>query len=1491
MLNSGKNKIILLFSLIISVFAVTVAGISTFAWFQAATAPEFNNSQVQSGSNDLDITGVTGYKYVYDDTGSGIDYNSGHVASYGAGGSHSIENISQDAPGDSRDVPLEGVGFYIKGDETFAHDYGNDKEAWTYASALRMEDKYGANYAYIRGLSFVEDEEIKIWHHYFNNEANTVDAGVNSLNSNIWLTSTSTSDTTSDYLVQAEYNNIKFVTPGVYNIWVINDNGNPKLSFEYASTLSRNHKLDSKNKKVLKATAGASKSNLTQSGFSDYTVESSLGNGERKKWVLRNGANNIVLYNNDEGKNWTNPSVANWSSYSRFLVKRMNTTDGDGSSGSNQREVQNWANYNYIKIDSWDGYYAQTKSRLKVYYVKDGVLDNTVKATYYCWNHDRITESKDSSNNVFNDAPEFTGYNFRGWYTSSTLSTSARINDHYIEADANIYAKFVSSVTITKTNRLFKNDGSSPTSSSGGSDVVDKDSTYGVPGTHDDISGYNFIGWYSDSNCTNSLSSFTANTSKTIYAKFEEINVTITKVGKKIKYDGTSGGADVSFGTESIVKGSQYTPGNPSAVNYYSFSGWYSDSGLNTSISAITPSVYTTIYAKLTEKSYKVTKKGVYLSDGSTNSSKTKRENTSTFDIGVDDAYSDTTYTPATPSAIAGYNFIGWFSSETGNESRSSISHVTGTMTIYAQYMPVSHSITVKKYIKLFDEDGTTPLSDASDYTTLATKYGSSGNYYFQQTSITGYEPTPLTKNSISDLTGNQQYFQKTDSTNNSRYIAKRDGKYYTTASCTTEISSWEVTENLSPISIYAKFVKVPNEDLYIQDNTNSTTYPEESTSLIGNNSYLYGFMSVKEGETDYVYSTNGATSIKLFHKYFRYYHISIPSFGSNDDDLNITITNGSWSSNNNINQTRDIRVNAGATDDASPANTKPQSFPMISIWDKSSASNISNYKINKFSWATYPGNPDTSGYYIVGNEEFTKDADLAWTFNSAMEMTTVNDIDMDDYVIKAQAKSINLVENMQFQIWYFDASSGGITRYNATFLNSEDKETKDYVEDYSNEHNFKVKSEVSGKFNIYFVQFKSTNAYKVMIEDANRVGYMFFTGATGTEGKSTFKMGNGDGTHNLVVYEAGIKIRAGDTFVIRNRVKGKYTFYGNADLYDDEYNFIENDSSKVDDIPINGIGDSDKMNATAIKPIKFTTSGFYSFYLTADGKVVISSISSDPYGYFIIKNPTGASDVVNLDKTTGSAVKMRKLTSDSKNIAVYTGFHVTQDTKYSVFTQYKTSGNNDIITTGSYVYHDFYDGVYAKDNTDKAFSETTSSATINNVNYVTVKAGYYNIYIYNDGYGKRVSFVDTTLSDFFAMNSIPADRLTTNAVYASNTTLIVAVTFECKNVNKVAISVDNVVTGEGTGLHSRLKYGYFLDPTIPSGINPYEYLRENHYGDLKAYSLTTSLGDSSANNGTNATEHTLYIMMDYDPSKISDLSTSSNLVNDFYFVLRTAQA
>lgn len=114
--------------------------------------------------------------------------------------------------------------------------------------------------------------------------------------------------------------------------------------------------------------------------------------------------------------------------------------------------------------------------------------------------------------------------------------------------------------------------------------------------------GYTFAGWYSDETLSQSITSVTLDTCKTVYAKWNA-NVTygggssVTKYTLTFDTNGGSAVAKISKAKNTTVDLTKYT----TAKNGYSFDGWYADKELTNKITSVKLTEDAIVYAKWTK--------------------------------------------------------------------------------------------------------------------------------------------------------------------------------------------------------------------------------------------------------------------------------------------------------------------------------------------------------------------------------------------------------------------------------------------------------------------------------------------------------------------------------------------------------------------------------------------------------------------------------------------------------------------------------------------------------------------------------------------------------------------------------------------------------------------------------------------------------------------------------------------------------------------------
>jgi uncharacterized repeat protein (TIGR02543 family) len=276
--------------------------------------------------------------------------------------------------------------------------------------------------------------------------------------------------------------------------------------------------------------------------------------------------------------------------------------------------------------------------------------------------------------------PIWSGHTFKGWYTKKDggrkiLST--------MEADAsygrNLYAHWNDqSYTVT-----FRANGG----------TVDLESTSVTKGTsYSDFptpvrEGYRFTGWYtSTSSSGKKVTSLTA--TDILYAHWEGLETTVLFNGN---------GTSVSPSSKTVAYGSKYgTLPAPKRTNY-TFQGWYLGTTKVTATSTVKLLSPTELEAHWKGVSSKVT----YNANGGTCSTKTKT------------VYYGEEFGSMTTPSRTGYDFLGWFTTQSGGEQLTAASVVnwTSAKTIYAHWKETTPTIVFNANNGRLWEDGVKKVS------------------------------------------------------------------------------------------------------------------------------------------------------------------------------------------------------------------------------------------------------------------------------------------------------------------------------------------------------------------------------------------------------------------------------------------------------------------------------------------------------------------------------------------------------------------------------------------------------------------------------------------------------------------------------------------------------------------------------------------------------------------------------------------------------------
>ncbi len=230
------------------------------------------------------------------------------------------------------------------------------------------------------------------------------------------------------------------------------------------------------------------------------------------------------------------------------------------------------------------------------------------------------------------DAPSKEGYSFDGWYVDNgiwnTPLKEGTLLGQDIITDTNVYAKFTQMVYQIHYN------------SNGGKHT--NATTYTVETsvelTAPEKIGFNFVGWYKDSDFTQKVTEIPVGTvgDITLYAKYDD------GASYTISYEADGGEHDNPSSytvTDSVKLNDAYKKG-------YAFLGWYTDNTYETKIDAINRGMYThlTLYAKFELVSYTITYQD-----------EMNKENNNPIAYTIENEFQ------LEPIYSRGYVFLGWF--------------------------------------------------------------------------------------------------------------------------------------------------------------------------------------------------------------------------------------------------------------------------------------------------------------------------------------------------------------------------------------------------------------------------------------------------------------------------------------------------------------------------------------------------------------------------------------------------------------------------------------------------------------------------------------------------------------------------------------------------------------------------------------------------------------------------------------------------------------
>ena len=531
-------KIRIWLTLGLSLFGLSVAGLSTFAWFQIETTKKTLNdgNTVKSADPNIQIQNdkVMGYKIEPPIGANGFrDYSVTNVIN-AAGSTIAVDNGHRAGEDTDFDIPPEGVGYYLVKKSTggFKYQYdsnGDGTKENFYSKFSTMDgDADSTTTAYIDSVTLANSETIRIRHYDFVNNS-TVHEAVNISGTISGITCTQDA-VTNDITIGA-------AAGGKYRIWF--DYTANSLTFEAYSVASKGVTVRSRGgSPTPKEAAGTvtkpaisiwhiDKADATHNVLhiwnikydDDYDTSDGYGNTGLETWFSSSGFNG-------------NPGFPSTSGH--YEIKRNNGNAGDyfikGFYDSGYHYDNNGKHYLYLfpfwvksfefqiaanydsSISKWSGNYSiSTKQRKVTGWYDDGGGSGWWTGGPYDHSYSFATQTVTYVNGTFggdldtdtaykwmkykvNDDADTGSYStdFDNWYSDPACSVLYTETAN-VTGDITIYGKFNTKSATLKAAFFIKLPGAAdPTPTSftptnlGSVTVYNSDSGYTVP-----TSGYN----------------------------------------------------------------------------------------------------------------------------------------------------------------------------------------------------------------------------------------------------------------------------------------------------------------------------------------------------------------------------------------------------------------------------------------------------------------------------------------------------------------------------------------------------------------------------------------------------------------------------------------------------------------------------------------------------------------------------------------------------------------------------------------------------------------------------------------------------------------------------------------------------------------------------------------------------------------------------------------------------------------------------------------
>ena len=418
----------------------------------------------------------------------------------------------------------------------------------------------------------------------------------------------------------------------------------------------------------VKITIGSTYGNLPTPLKQDYKFDG---------WYTAAMEGNLITANTTLISNNSHTLYAHWSKEKAVV----NFDANEGTVEETERKVTIGQAYGELPVPvrtnySFEGWYTQDVGGDKVtadtivteedeHYLYAHWVSNTVEVTFYAYSGAAITKKEFTLGNKYGEltTPERDGYLFDGWYTKSVGGEKITA-DTIVEGEEafTLYAHWVK-----KTVKVTFN----------GDKVASVDPQYKVvtPGEkyaelpQPTLDGYRFLGWYTEANGGNRVTSESIVTAKADHILYAHWLMTVT-----VSFDSNGSGAAVS--NKTVTVGEKYgdLPSLTRGDNY-DFGGWYTSRTGGDKITAdttVTIANSHVLYARWIKTTITVTYNGDKVSDFTPKTSEVK----------TGDKYKD-----LPELSLEGYEFKGWYTSDGDKVTKDTTVTKTSDHILFARWI------------------------------------------------------------------------------------------------------------------------------------------------------------------------------------------------------------------------------------------------------------------------------------------------------------------------------------------------------------------------------------------------------------------------------------------------------------------------------------------------------------------------------------------------------------------------------------------------------------------------------------------------------------------------------------------------------------------------------------------------------------------------------------------------------------------------------------